>query len=288
MRVEVIPGAVASTGAPSISVSLATPAVVAKGEIKGFLDRLTGTYDALQLAIIKDAWWTLKNAGMLEATQSDMILMPMVNQADSLLNWVNNGLTPTLTGGAWAGGKLSLDGIDDYLSLFNPSSGTRAWALASDHIGIDIRTIAQENPAGSADGNIPLQRSVLGVGTTSGGNLYYIPYNGSSTPAGSAGMRNNAASTASVTSGSSAARAVDTLFNRIDASSVEAIFEGTLRQTVSQTAAAVPTNTIQIGRNGSEYSKLTIGAVTAGAKLSTAQKAARLRVIQNMRKKFEV
>ena len=120
--IEVIPGAAAVSGAPTVAISDLTRLASPVGDAATLLARYTGTLNVIQRNVIGMAYLQLRNAGVLAKLDALAIRGP--NLTDSLMNWVNAARPAINNGATWAAGAgFATDGVSQWLNLNFASGG---------------------------------------------------------------------------------------------------------------------------------------------------------------------
>ena len=88
-RVQVVPGNAAPLSAPSINTATLNWVVPPAGVVADMFDRLTGSYNILELQALAAFYFDLKEAGVWG--KFDSICVRLKNEADSLLNLAGTG-----------------------------------------------------------------------------------------------------------------------------------------------------------------------------------------------------
>jgi hypothetical protein len=96
------------------------PVVPPAGRVKDeIIDRLTGTYTALQIARISQTFYDLLETGILDLL--DGLYIRGLNEDDSLINWVTGQPDAINYGATYGASGFTSDGVDDWISMeFSP------------------------------------------------------------------------------------------------------------------------------------------------------------------------
>ena len=166
--VQVIRGAVATAGAPSLDIAALVPLADPVGDGAALIARYSSTLNIIQKQTIAEQFLQLRAAGVL--AKLDMLCVRGLNAADSLMNWVNPA-RPAINNGAAFTAKsgFATDGVASWINLNFASGGH--FALSSACAGAYVpgtptfannAPLIAHGPSGSAQMRIYPQTSTLG------------------------------------------------------------------------------------------------------------------------------
>jgi len=167
--VRYIPDAVVPAGAPTIAAADFAPASAPIGSVNALLDRLTGSYGALDRAIIRSAYNRLQEGGVFALL--DTFATKLGNETDSLLNWTG-GPDGTVSGGPVFGAKgFQLDGLDDYINPNFSRDGAGKYTLTLAHMGAYVSAVPNPDAntmalLGQSQGSVRVQLYPRNAGPT--------------------------------------------------------------------------------------------------------------------------
>lgn len=127
MSVEFVinPYAVAPSTAEALPLTNPRRANEPPQPIRGIVDANAGAYSEIEKGWIQEYWALLYLGGVL--TRLDQLCMPLRGAAESAINWVPDGIAPTITGATFTPGVgFVCDGVDDFINTnVNPTVGSK-------------------------------------------------------------------------------------------------------------------------------------------------------------------
>ena len=136
--VRIIANAAIPASAPTIPLTEFRQASAPIGSVNALLDRLTGSYGAVDRAVIRAAYNRIQAAGFLSVF--DVLAFKLGNEADSLLNWCG-GQNAENDRGTFGPQGIVLNGVDASIHPHFSRDGTGNYKLNDAHVGAYVSAV---------------------------------------------------------------------------------------------------------------------------------------------------